>query len=215
MTAPLDLAALTAYTADLFAREDAALAAVRERHAAEGLPVIHVSADEGRLLHVLVRAVGARRVLEVGALGGYSGIWIARALGPGGRLTTVEKDPNHAALARRAYAEAGVADRVELVEGAALDVLPRLVPGFDAVFLDADKAPLPRYLELAVPLLRVGGLLLCDNTFLGGDVVRPDVRSADALGMREFNRRVAAHPHLAGSVIPIRDGLLVAVKTGA
>src|SRR2546426_896700 len=106
-----------------------------------------ISADEGKLLHVLLRAVGATRVLELGALAGYSGVWLARALPPHGRLTTIEKDARHAALARRAYAEAGVAPRVQLLEGSALDLLPTLTPGFDAVFLDADKAPLPQYFE--------------------------------------------------------------------
>jgi predicted O-methyltransferase YrrM len=164
---------------------------------------------------VLLRAVGAARVLEVGTLGGYSGVWLARALPPHGRLTTIERDPRHAAVAREAFALAGVADRVTLVEGAALDVLPTLAPGFDAVFLDADKEPLPRYFEWAMRLLRTGGLLLCDNAFFHGAAVDDTDRSAAADGVRAFNRLAASDPRLVATVVPVRDGLVVGVKVGA
>jgi predicted O-methyltransferase YrrM len=142
---------LQRYIEELFAVEDPVLARVRARHAEQHLPPIHISPDEGKLLHVLLRAVAARRVLEIGSLAGYSGIWLARALPSGGMLTTIEKHPLHAALARRAYAEAGVADRAGLVEGEALTVLGTLSPGFDAVFVDADKEPLVQYFEHSVP----------------------------------------------------------------
>jgi predicted O-methyltransferase YrrM len=161
---------------------------------------------------VLLRSIGAKRVLELGTLGGYSGVWMARALAPGGRLTTVEKDPRHAALARDAYRDAGVADRVEVIEGAALDVLPTLTPGFDAVFVDADKAPMAQYFEWAVRLLRNGGLLLGDNAFHNGAVVDPANCTPDTEGVRAFNRLTASDPRVEGTVIPIRDGLVVAVK---
>jgi predicted O-methyltransferase YrrM len=163
---------------------------------------------------VLLRAIGAATVLELGALGGYSGIWLARALPPQprGRLTTIEKDPRHAALARQAYAEAGLQERVRLIEGAALDVLPTLPPGFDAVFVDADKEPLADYFEWSVRLLRPGGLLLCDNAFFHGAVVDPTDRSATAKGVRAFNRLAATDPRVIATVIPIRDGLVVGVK---
>ena len=151
---------LERYITELFAPEDAILTAIRERHVALGLPPILISPDEGKLLHVLLRAVGATRVLEIGALAGYSGVWLARALPRHGRLTTIERDPRHAALARRSYAEAGLGDRVELIEGAALAVVPTLAPGFDDVFVDADKEPLAQYFDWSVRLLRAGGLLL-------------------------------------------------------
>jgi predicted O-methyltransferase YrrM len=141
---------LAAYLAALFAREDAALTAAREAHRRADLPAIFVSAEEGAVLHLLPRMVGARRVLEVGTLGGYSGIWLARALPPDGRLVTIEGDEGHAAVARAAF------------EGP-----------FDAVFLDADKAPLRAYLDEALRLVRVGGLILCDNTFMHGRVADP------------------------------------------
>jgi len=203
---------LERYITELFAVEDAALAAVRARHATADLPAIHISADEGKVLHVLLRAAGAARVLELGALGGYSGIWLARALPPHGSLITIEKEPRHAELARRAYAEAGVADRVRVIEGAALDVLPTLEPGFDAVFLDADKEPLPQYFDWAVRLVRLGGLILCDNAFYNGAVADPNDHTASAAGVREYNRRAATDRRVVSAVIPIRDGVAVSVK---
>jgi predicted O-methyltransferase YrrM len=205
---------LAAYVAELFAREDAALRAVRAGHGPADLPPINVSAEEGAVLGLLLRLIGARQVLEVGTLGGYSGIWIARALPVGGRLTTIEGSEKHAAFARQSFARAGVADRVELLLGEALDTLETLAGPYDAVFLDADKAPLARYFTAAMRLLRVGGLLLCDNTFMHGRVADPAARDADVKGMRAFNRLVAADPRLVAAVIPVRDGLLAALKVG-
>lgn len=203
---------LQRYIEELFAVEDPVLARVRARHAEHDLPPIHISPDEGKLLHVLLRAVGAHRALEIGSLAGYSGIWLARALPVGGSLTTIEKNPVHASLARQAYAEAGVADAVRLIEGAALGVLPTLSPGFDAVFVDADKEPLPQYFEWSLRLLRSGGLLLCDNAFFHGAVVDPDDRSPQADGVRAFNRLAATDSRLVSAVIPIRDGVVIGVK---
>jgi len=203
---------LQRYVEELFAVEDPVLARVRSRHAERDLPLIHISPDEGKLLHVLVRLVAARRALEIGSLAGYSGIWLARALPPDGLLTTLEVDPRHAALARQAYAEAGVADRVRLVEGDARALLPTLTPGFDVVFVDADKEPLAEYFEWSVRLLRSGGLLLCDNAFLHGTVVDPTDRSPATEGVRAFNRLAAADTRLVSAVIPLRDGIVVGVK---
>jgi predicted O-methyltransferase YrrM len=203
---------LERYMRELFAVEDAALVTIRERQARAKLPEINVSAEEGRLLAVLLAAVQARRILEIGALGGYSGTWMARTLPPGGTMTTIEFDPHHAQVAREAYRIAGVADRVELIEGPALDVLPTLQPGFDAVFIDADKAPMAKYFEWAVRLLRVGGLLLGDNAFHDGKVADPSVTAPDTEGVRAFNRLAATDPRVNATVIPIRDGLVVGVK---
>lgn len=206
---------LARYVTELFAVEDTILTAIRARQEALRLPPINISADEGKLLHVLLRAIRAVTVLELGALAGYSGVWLARALPPEGRLTTIEKDPRHAALARQAFAEAGLASRATVLEGAALDVLPTLAPGFDAVFVDADKEPLVQYFEWSVKLLRVGGLLLFDNAFRHGCVVDPADRSPDTEGVRAFNRLAATDPRLVSAIVPIRDGLLVAVKVAA
>jgi len=205
---------LARYATELFAVEDAILTTIRARQEGLKLPPIHISADEGKLLHVLLRAVRATTVLEVGSLAGYSGVWLARALPPGGCLTTIEKDPLHASLARQAFADAGLTARVRVLEGAALDVLPTLAPGFDAVFLDADKAPLPQYFEWSIRLLRDGGMLLCDNAFFHGSVVDPADQSPDTAGVRAFNLLAATDPRLVSSVVPIRDGLVVGVKAG-
>ena len=206
---------LERYATELFAVEDAILTTIRARQAGLKLPPIHISADEGKLLHVLLRAVRATTVLEVGSLAGYSGVWLARALPAGGRLTTIEKDPRHASLARQAFTEAGLSAQVQVLEGAALDVLPTLKPGFDAIFLDADKANLPQYFEWSLKLLRAGGLLLCDNAFFHGAVVDPADQSPDTAGVRAFNLLAASDPRLVSSVVPIRDGVVVAVKVGS
>ena len=203
---------LARYATELFAVEDAILTTIRARQERLRLPPIHISADEGKLLHVLLRAIRAATVLEVGSLAGYSGVWLARALSPGGRLTTIEKDSRHATLARQAFAEAGLASRVEVLEGEALDLLSTLAPGFDAVFLDADKASLPQYFEWSLTLLREGGLLLCDNAFFHGSVVDPADQSPDTAGVRAFNLLAATDPRLVSALVPIRDGLVVAVK---
>jgi caffeoyl-CoA O-methyltransferase len=203
---------LQRYVTELFAVEDPILAAIRERHAEADLPAIHISPDEGKLLHLLLLAIEATTVLEIGSLGGYSGVWLARALPPHGRLTTIEKDPRHAALARRAFDETGLSPRVRLIEGAALDILPTLGPGFDAVFVDADKEPLPQYFDWSMRLLRRGGLLLCDNSFFHGAAVDEGDRSPAADGVRTFNRLAAADARLVSTVVPVRDGLLVGLK---
>jgi len=203
---------LLAYAEQLFAPEDAALQEIRALREREGLPDVAISPDEGKILAVLLAAIGARRVLEIGTLGGYSGVWMARALAPGGVLTTIEADPRHAAAARRAFERAGVANRVQLLEARALDLLPTLPPGYDAIFLDADKEPLEQYYRHAMRLLRRGGLLLCDNAFFNGRVTDPRDTEADVEGVRTFNRLAASDARLAAAVVPVRDGLVVGVK---
>ena len=203
---------LQRYVTELFAVEDPVLSTIRERHAEAGLPPIHISADEGKLLLLLIRALEATSVLELGSLGGYSGVWIARALPPHGRLTTIEKDPRHAAIARQAFNEAGLSPRVRLIEGAALDVLPTLAPGFDAIFVDADKEPLAQYYDWSMRLLRRGGLLLCDNAFFHGAAIDPADVTPAAEGVRAFNRLAADDPRLVATVVPVRDGLLIGLK---
>jgi caffeoyl-CoA O-methyltransferase len=203
---------LERYVTELFAVEDPILAAIRARHTAAALPSISISPEEGKLLHLLLLAIRATTVLEIGALGGYSGVWLARALPPHGKLTTIEKDPRHAAIAREAFASASLASRVQLIEGSALDVLPTLAAGFDAVFIDADKEPLPQYFDWGMRLLRRGGLLLCDNAFFHGAAIDESDRSGSALGVREFNRLAAADPRLVATIVPVRDGLVVGLK---
>ncbi len=205
---------LEAYVRELFAAEDAALQRIRARHEQEGLPGIFISPEEAKIIAVLLRSIDARWVLEIGTLGGYSGVWIARALPLGGRLVTIECDARHAHFARESFAAAGVEGKIELLEGDALTVLAGLQPAFDAIFVDADKEPLGEYFHEAMRLLRRGGLLLCDNAFIEGRVADPDDTAADVEGVRTFNRLAATDRRLASAVIPIRDGLMVSVKVG-
>lgn len=200
------------YVARLFAPEDELLVSLREEADRTGLPPIAISPDTGRLIQVLLTAIRAQRVLEVGTLGGYSAIWIARALGSGGSLLTIEVDPHHAEFARRYLARAGVEMKVEVRVGRALDVLASLDgERFDAIFLDADKEPLPTYFEWALRLVRPGGLIIADNALWGGRVI--DERNHDdaTLGVRELNRRMATDPRVASILVPTHDGVVVGV----
>lgn len=200
------------YIAGLFSAEDELLASLREEADRTGLPPISISADEGRLLQVLLTAIGARRVLEVGTLGGYSAICMARALPPGGRVLTIEIDDKHATFARRYVQRAELTDRIEVRLGRALDVLPALDgERFDAMFLDADKEPLPTYFEWALRLVRPGGLIIADNALWGGRVYDGDESDERTRGVREFNRRMSTDPRVLGIIVPTHDGVAVGV----
>lgn len=200
------------YIESLFAAEDPILATLREEADRTGLPPISVSADEGRLLQVLLTAIGARNVLEIGTLGGYSAIWMARALPADGRLLSLEIEPAHAEFARRHIARAGLADRVEVRVGRALDLLPALDgERFDAVFIDADKQPLATYYEWALRLLRRGGLVIADNALWGGKVFDDRVQDDRTVAIRELNRRMAEDPRVTSIVVPTHDGVAIGV----
>jgi predicted O-methyltransferase YrrM len=200
------------YIAGLFGVEDEVLASLREEADRTGLPPIAISADEGRLLQVLLTAIGARRVLEVGTLGGYSAICMARALPRDARLLSIEINPDHAAFARRYIDRAGLGDLVEVRVGRALDVLPSLDgERFDAMFLDADKEPLPTYFDWALRLVRPGGLIIGDNALWGGRVYDEKDQDERTRGVREFNRRMATDPRVVGIIVPTHDGVAVAV----
>jgi predicted O-methyltransferase YrrM len=200
------------YIAGLFSAEDELLASLREEADRTGLPPIAISADEGRLLQVLLKAIRATRVLEVGTLGGYSAICMARALPPEGRLLSIEIDERHAAFARRYIDRAELGDRIEVRVGRALDVLPSLDgEQYDAIFLDADKEPLPTYFEWALRLVRAGGLIIADNALWGGRVYEGDESDERTRGVREFNRRMASDPRVLGIIVPTHDGVAVAV----
>ena len=200
------------YISGLFAPEDELLASLREEADRTGLPPIAVSADEGRLLQVLLTSVQARRVLEVGTLGGYSAIWMARALPEDGELVTIEIEPKHAEFAKRYLERAGLADKVEIRIGRALDVLPSLDgERFDAVFIDADKEPMPNYFEWALRLLRPGGLLIADNTLWGGRVFDDAEQDEKTTAVREFNRRMANDPRILSILVPTHDGVAIGV----
>lgn len=200
------------YITGLFAQEDDLLLDLREEAARAGLPAISVPPETARFLQVLVRAAGASRVLEVGTLGGYSAIWMARAMKEGGSILSLEINPEHAAFARRYIDRAGLSHAIEVRVGAALQQLPTLDgEKFDIVFLDADKEPLPTYLDWALRLLRPGGLVIADNTLRGGRVADPAEDDAQLRAIREFNRKLASNPRVTGLVVPIGDGVAVGV----
>jgi predicted O-methyltransferase YrrM len=186
----------------LLAPDDDALAAALETSDAEGLPAIAVSATHGKLLALLTRAIAARRALEIGTLGGYSAIRIARGLAPGGRLVTLEFDPHHADVARRNVDRAGLAGVVDVRVGSALDTLPTLAGGdpFDLVFIDADKVTYPQYLEWAIRLTRPGALIIADNVVRRGGVADPGGDSASA-GVRAYLEAVAGDPRVDGTAV--------------
>jgi predicted O-methyltransferase YrrM len=187
--------AVDAYIDDAVRASDEVLESVLTAGAAAGLPAIAVSPSQGKFLHILARAIGAKRILELGTLAGYSAIWLARALPPDGKLVTVELDPAHAEVAQQSFARAGVSGVIDLRVGAALDVLRTLEAGrtapFDFVFIDADKGNYPDYFDHAIRLCRPGALIVADNIVRDGQVI--DASSADpsVIGVRLFMERVA------------------------
>ena len=184
--------------------DDALTAALRDSDAA-GLPPIAVSPLQGKLLQLLARIQGARRVLEIGTLGGYSTIWLGRALPADGHLVTLEYDPRHAEVAVRNIARAGLAEQVEVRVGPALESLPKLAdeqpPPFDLVFIDADKANNPHYVEWALRLTAAGSLIVLDNVVRGGRVADPDNSDADVLGTRAALEMFGTHPRLDATAV--------------
>ncbi|MCC6650875.1 MAG: O-methyltransferase [Candidatus Eisenbacteria bacterium] len=172
---------------------------------AAGLPAIQVSPPQGKMLHLFARMVGARRILEVGTLGGYSAIWLARALPAGGRLVTLELDAKHAQVARANFARAGLAERIELREGAAADSLAALhaegAEPFDLVFIDADKPGNPAYIEWALRLTRPGSAIVLDNVVREGGVVDPASKDPAILGTRAAIELLSADPRVSATVI--------------
>lgn len=206
------------YLQDVFGRQDAHLSGLMAAAVAQGLPDIAVSADVGRLLMILTSMTRGRLAVELGTLAGYSGIWMARGLAEGGRLITVELDRSHAEFAREQFRLAGVADRVELRLGAALDALEAMAAelgpqSIDVTFIDAEKSEYPRYWELLRPLIAPGGLVLADNV-LGStswwidQEGHPSRQAADAL-----NRLAASDPDFEAVVVPLRAGVLVARRS--
>ncbi len=200
--------------------EDDALIAARESAAAAGMPQIEVSAQHGRLLLLLATMIGARRVLEIGTLAGYSTINLARGAGPDGRVVTLEFDPRHAEVARANLARAGVDDRVEVLVGAALDTLPTLQQGapFDLVFIDADKENNVAYVEWAIRLGRQGTVIVVDNVTRMGRIYDPAPDDLQATAVREMLEMMGGHPRLTTAAIQTVgaknwDGFAVAVVT--
>jgi predicted O-methyltransferase YrrM len=211
------------YFADTLALDDDILAAAQAASEAAGLPSISVSACQGKLLNLLAQMQGARNILEIGTLGGYSAIWLARALPPGGRLVTLEAAPKHVEVARANLARAGLADVVDVRLGAALDTLPKLagerLAPFDMAFIDADKASNPEYFAWAVKLARPGAIVVVDNVVRDGAVVDAQSHDASVRGVRRLMALVAATPNVTATAIQTVgakgwDGFLLARITG-
>ena len=176
--------------------DDPALTAARDDATAAGLPPIEVSPQAGRFLGLLVRMSGARRVLEIGTLGGYSTICLARAVGPEGSVVTLEFEPRHAEVAAANLRRAGVDDRVDIVIGAALDTLPGLSAGFDFVFIDADKENNSAYVQWAIDLGHPGTVIVVDNVIRNGRILTPAASDAQATAVRAMLEMMGRHPRL-------------------
>lgn len=208
--------AVDRYIGDRLLADDAALSGALAANAAAGLPDIDVSPPQGRMLHLFARMAGARRILEIGTLGGYSTIELARALPPEGRLVSLEIDPHHAAVARGNVAAAGLADRVEIVVGPAVDSLARLDGPFDLVFIDADKQGNADYVRAAIRLSRPGTVIVVDNVVREGEVIDADSDDPRVRGTRALFDLVAGEPRLSATAIQTVgskkwDGFLLAI----
>jgi predicted O-methyltransferase YrrM len=205
---------ISAYISELFAGEDAALLRAREESPKRGLPAINIKPEEGRFLQVLVHAIRARKVLEIGTLGGYSGIWIVRGLPPDGKLVTLELEPAHAEVARDNFEAAGLLDRIEIRVGEANELLQALSSEepFDFVFIDADKLGYPSYLEWALEHTRVGGVIAAHNAFRKGSVAGLGEPDEFTESMRAFNLLFASKERLLSTIFPAGDGMLIGVK---
>jgi caffeoyl-CoA O-methyltransferase len=204
-----------------FAPEDDALRGALEAGRAADMPAIQISPLQGKLLQVLAAACGARKILEIGALAGYSGIWLARALPPDGRLISLEISEQHAAVARASLARAGLSDRAEVRVGPASELLAALAPEapFDLIFIDADKPGYPTYLDWALRLSRPGSIIVADNCIRGGAPLRGDSDDPGNRAIGEYDARIAAEPRLRSVALPLdddgMDGFAISVVVGA
>jgi predicted O-methyltransferase YrrM len=203
------------YINSLFAKEDEVQKQVFKAVPEKGLPAIMVKPEEGRFLQFLAQAANALLAVEIGTLGGYSGIWIARGLVQGGKLITLEKEQRHAEVAREHFNMAGVEDRIEIRVGEALDLLTDLSKQgpFDFIFIDADKGSYPAYYDWAMENLRVGGIMAAHNALRKGSVAGTGPEDEYTTIMREFNQRVAEDPRGISTIFPAGDGTVISVKT--
>lgn len=216
--------AVDRYITDLFVPSDPILDAALQSTAEAGMPQINVAPNQGQLLHILALSIQARSILEIGTLGGYSTIWLARALPPDGTLVTLEANPAHAEVARANIARAQLGDMVQVRVGPALETLPQLAAEshgpFDLVFIDADKVNTPAYFEWALKLARPGSLIITDNVVRDGAVIDTASDDPSVQGVQRFNSALAAEPRVTATVIQTvgskgYDGLAIALVKGA
>jgi predicted O-methyltransferase YrrM len=214
--------AVDQYITRMLVPPDAALNAALEASDAADLPAIQVTPNQGKLLHLLARLQGARRILEIGTLGGYSTIWLARALPRDGRLITIESEPRYAEVARANISRAGLEAMVELRVGRALETLPQIVAedggAFDLIFIDADKQSIPEYFKFARKLSRQGSLIIVDNVVRDGRIIDAASHDPDIQGIRRFNEMLAAEPGICATAIQTvgakgHDGFAIVLVT--
>jgi len=212
---------IDAYIGQLFIPHDEALAQGLQDAAAADLPSINISANEGKLLYLIARMAKAKRVLEIGTLGGYSTTWLARALPPDGKVITLELEQRHAAVARRNLDRNGVDERVEIRVGRATDSLRKMIETseapFDVIFIDADKENYIEYLNLSLQLAHVGTIILADNLIRNGRVLADQPADVNARAVKAYNETIAKHPRLDSIILPILrtnlDGLSISIVT--
>ena len=198
------------YIVDTFAPEDELLKAMPAAAEQQGVPLIHISPEQGKFLQVLMRACNARRVLEVGSLFGYSALWMARALPADGTLTALELSPLHVKVIRENVQRAGLGDKVTVIEGDARETLKTLRGPFDFAFVDAEKMEYIAYYEQVMTLLRPGAMIVSDNASAHGDAWNPKAKG-NVPAIRAMNQRMATDPRLTALLVPISDGMCVGV----
>lgn len=208
------------YISGLFADQDQALTATEQAIQAANIPQISISASQGKFLQVLTRLCQAKKILEIGTLGGYSTIWLARALPPNGRLITLEMDSVYANVAQKNIHAAGLSSVVEIRIGKAMELLPKIeaegIAPFDMIFIDADKPPYPEYFQWALRLARPGTLIIADNVIREGKVLDPNSSDEKVLGVQRFNQMIATNPAVTATIIQTvgikeHDGMAIAV----
>jgi caffeoyl-CoA O-methyltransferase len=207
------------YISDLFPADEA-LVAAEQSHKLENIPLISVSPNQGKFLHLMVRIAGAKKILELGTLAGYSTIWMARALPEDGKLISLEIDSRHAEVARKNIERAGLSGKVNVQVGKAIDLLSQLVEKkagpFDMIFIDADKEPYAEYFEWALKLSRSGTLIIADNVIRDGQVLNPDVEDSKVKGVQRFNKVLAANKKVTATILQTigvkeYDGMAIAI----
>jgi predicted O-methyltransferase YrrM len=215
-----DFGAIDEYIAELLVEDDPALKAALTASEAAGLPQINVAPNQGKLLMLLAQAIGARKILEIGTLGGYGTIWLARALPPGGHLVTLEANPSYAKVAYANIARAGLSSVVEIRVGRAIDTLPTLgeKAPFDLIFIDADKPSTPNYFQWAVRHARRGSLIVVDNVVREGAILEESSDDPNVVGMRRFFELASTDPRVSGTAIQTvgskgHDGLAILLVT--
>lgn len=193
--------AVDRYIDDTLVRQDEALTHALNTSAAAGMPNFNVTPAQGKMLHLIAQIAGAKRILEIGALGGYSAIWFARALPIDGKLITIEHNWKYVDLARANIAHAGLSDKVEVIHGKGLDVLPKIEGPFDLIFIDADKPANPEYFQEALRLSRPGTVIIVDNTVRGGGIADAASEDSSVQGTRRMNDLIRAEPRVSATTI--------------